>query len=246
MAVATPVLERSSAQELEDRKHNALINLRYAKLINPDSKMPDLKSDTVREEYGEEAAVNAVAETAAAEEVCEPVAETHTYAAQSSAATGGFEVAEISRADSAINRRLRAQSAAAVQSPVVSSDSEEEDNEDLRPTPTTIQYKTAEKMKADVEEGGKISTDSKKHINLSKREIIIIAAVVTVIVSLFVLIIVNSAIISGINSDIGELQSSLNTVRGAYSSVQDQISDYMTNHLEEDVRKLAESLGMVK
>ncbi len=236
MAVATPVLERSSVQELEDKRHDSLIKERYAKLINPELRINDLKSEQpVCEE--EETCAQPVCE---AETVSE-VRETVTHVAEPYFAPSGRADAEIFRVDSEINRRLRGEQ----MSEAASNANDEEENEDLRPTPTTIQYKT-EKLKSNAEEGGKISTDSKKRINLSKRDIVIIATVVTVILALFVLIIVNSAIISGINSDISRLQSSLNTVRGAYSSVSDQVSDYVTNHLEEDVRRMAESLGMVR
>lgn len=242
MAVATPVLERSSVQELEDRKHDLLIKERYAKLINPELRMNDLKNEPVREETEIETPVQAVFEEAVAEEAQERVTETHTYRPEPYLAPSGRADAEIFRADSAINRRLRGENQ--VKASAAETGAEEE-NEDLIPTLTTRQYGSKEESVLH-EEGGKISTDSKKHINLSKRDIAVIATVVTVIVALFVLIIVNSAIISGINSDLSKLQSSLNTVRGAFSSVSDQINDYVANHLEENVRKLGESLGMVR
>lgn len=238
MAVATPVLERSSVQELEDRQHDALIKERYAKLINPELKLNDLKPYPEHDDHKEEFTVRAVEEETAVRETPQTVIHT----AEPYLAPSGRADADIFRADSAMNRRIRGEKTVAA---VSNAESEEEDNEDLRPTATTIQYQT-EKMTAKAEEGGKIRTDSKKRVNLSKRDIAVIAIVVTVIVSLFVLIIVNSAIISGLNSDLSELQSSLNTVKGAYSSVSDQVNDYVANQLEENVRRLAESLGMVR
>lgn len=239
MAVATPVLERSSVQELEDKKHNLLIKERYAKLVNPETRINDLRTESGYEEYREEAPVSDYSE-AETNEALQPVQETRTYTAEPYLAPSGRADAEIFRVDSAINKRLRSANTVAA-----SAENEEEENEDLRPTSTTIQYKT-EKMQSVVEEGGKISIESKKKINLSKRDIAVIAVVATIILALFVLIIVNSAIISTINKDLSELQTSLNTVRGAYSSVSDQINDFVSNHLEENVRRLGESLGMVK
>lgn len=247
MAVATLVLERNtSTQELEDKRHNALIGERYAKLINPELKINDLKNSAVAERESVLPTQEAQVQTS----VCDPVApaapqaeqpDVKTYYAEPYLAPSGRADADIFRADSEINKRLRANQMSA--SPA--KQGEEEENEDLRPTSTTIQYKT-ENAKKSAEEGGKISTAAKRHLNLSNRDKIIIAAVVTVIVALFVLIIINSAIISGINEDLNRLQASLDTVRGAYSSISDRINDYVANYLQEDVRKLGESLGMVK
>ncbi len=80
---------------------------------------------------------------------------------------------------------------------------------------------------------------------MTKKEKIIIAVVVSVIVALFALIIINSAIISGLNSDISSLQSSLTEVRVTYSSVNEQVSGF-ANNLIETVRVFAEMNGMIK
>lgn len=250
MAVATPVLEKR-IQDYEDEMHNALIKERYAKLVNPENNIKDLRS--VEAEYSESQPAAPVTETFAQtqksvfEQQVEPVyqapaAEMHTYNAEPYLAPSGRADGEIFHVDSELNRRIRAEQtlASAPQQP----EAEEEENEDLRPTQTTIQYKT-EGVKRDHEEGATVSTHETRHLSLSKRDKIAIAAVVIVIVALFALIIVNSAIISGINNELSNLQATLNTARGAYSSVSDQIAEYTFN-LEDTVKALAERLGMIK
>ncbi len=259
MAVATPVLEKEK-QQIEDEKHNALIKERYLRLLNPESKMDDLKeaeyvpekSDTPVYEQSAPVYAQAAApvyEQPAAQAYSQPAAtvyeqtavETHTYNAGPVLAPSGRADADIFRADSEINMRLKAQrevSAAPQPAP------EEDENEDLRPTQTTIQYKT-EAVRQNREEGAKVTTRPTRHLNLSKHDKIVIAAVVVVIVALFALIIVNSAIISGINNELSALKTTLNTARGAYSGVSDKISEYTLN-LEDTVKALAERLGMVR
>ena len=132
---------------------------------------------------------------------------------------------EIFRADSPINRRLME-----MQPAMVATDSEEE-NEDLRPTSTTIQYKTYGAQKT-VEEGKVENTNAEKRAGLSKKEKIIIAAVVSIIVAMLVLIIVNSAVISGINADLGSLQSSLEVVKGSYAGISDEVTNTLKGAAE--------------
>lgn len=144
---------------------------------------------------------------------------------------------EIFRADSPVNRKVMD-----MQPAMVADDSEEE-NEDLRPTSTTIQYKTYGVKKA-VEEGKAEVTGTEKRARLSKKEKIIIAAVVSIIVAMLVLIIVNSAVISGINADVGSLQTSLTTVKASYAGVSDEVNEILSNATE-NATEFAISIGMV-
>lgn len=233
MAVATPVLERRIGTEEEydflsqrvaDERHNAMISVNYAKLINPDTRRADiLPSEPV-------AKAEPIAEQAV---VAAPAHYERPYLVENARAD-----ADIFRADSIINRR------SAQLETVAQVDSEEEENEDLRPTLTTIQYKTTGEKKT-VEEGVVSNSSAEKRLSLSKRDKIIIAVVVSVIVALFVLIIVNSAIISGINDDLSSLQSSLTSVRAAYTGVNDSINSYLEN-IGEAVEQFASKAGMVK
>ena len=254
MAVATPVLERKSIlQEKEDEKHNALIGERYAQLINPENKIADLKNGTnvpVQEttvsnvQEAVPVQMSAPVQEIVAQPVIESVqseADTHTYYAEPYLAPSGRADGEIFRADSEINRRLRATQ---LEVAAVQTESDEDENEDLRPTQTTIQYRT-ENVKKTVEEGATVNTRASKRLSFSTRDKIVIVAVVTVIVALLALIIVNSAIISGINNDINSLQRSLNSAKNAYSKVNEHINEY-TSNLEDTVRALAEKLGMVR
>lgn len=236
MAVASPVLERRvSTQEKEyrevenvrvnmsaDERHNAQISSIYQRLINPESTIDDI--------IAKEPAQAPVTE----QPVVSVQAESRPYLVQNARADS-----DIFRADSIINRRP-----VEVSSPVMEvQSSDEEENEDLRPTQTTIQYRTAGIKK--VEEEGVISnSSSSKKIILSKKEKIVIAAVVSVIVALFVLIIVNSAIISNINTDISYLQSSLTSAKAAYSGISDEVNDYLGN-ISETVSDFAYSKGMI-
>lgn len=233
MSVATPVLERRTETEEEtpvrryptreeDALHNSLIGERYAKLINPEFTMRDLRAEDV---------------SATAQEPVQEEAQPKVEPAKPELITNARADSYIFRADSFVNNN-KTQPETAVQN------SEEEENEDLRPTSTTIQYKTTDVKKT--EEEGKISNVSaEKRVGLSKRDKIIVAVVVSVIVALFVLIIVNSAIISGLNSDLSSLQSSLNNAHIGLGAIQDERSEYLLT-LEEKVKTLAESLGMVK
>lgn len=235
MAVATPVLEKNLITEeksvraaayfkslsAEDEIHNAKIRDNYAKLINPDAKIGDL----IEREMPVDVNAGRVEIPARSQTFEAAPAKPQVRLVENARAT-----ADIFRADSPVN-------AQAV------SVSEEEENEDLRPTQTTIQYKT---VGVDVSKNGKIENvaGSKKRA-LGKKEIIIIAAVAAVIVALFVLIIVNSALISNINHDLNNLQSSLTTVRGAYTGIKDELNNVIQNEYE-NVLNFANANGMVK
>lgn len=218
MAAETPVLERRPSEKLrmpfgayqsyedcfnEEEVHNARIRDTYARLINPDSKIEDVFSA----EYEEESEVRQPEEIKAEA----PAAPARPYLVENARADS-----ILFRADHPINR---------VSEPEVMShadDDSEEENEDLRPTSTTIQYQTIGKAEAKSEI--KASAAKKAHI-LGKREIIIIAVVVTVIVALLTLIIVNSSIIAGLNADIAVVENDITAVRGALAGVNTSIAD---------------------
>ncbi len=234
MAVAAPVLERkvdtdenayareTSRENLmsaEDR-HNSRISSNYAKLINPESTLRDI--------------INKEIPAARAPELfAAPVTETRAdslYLVENARAD-----ADIFRADSIVNRKAE----------YAEAQTDEEENEDLRPTQTTIQYKTA--GAASVVEEGKIKTSAKaKRAGLNKRDKIFIAVALTVIIALFTLIIVNSAIISGLSGEVSSLQYNLGTAKEAFMRAQAEKDAYMNDaNLFEIVSKFAYSHGMV-
>ena len=247
MAVATPILERKieetreevrydyASRQSADEIHNSQIKERYAQLINPETRLSDLKqasemqAASVRDVAPAENNVPAQIEAPDSNEV---------YLVNNARADS-----DIFRADSFINRRVATAPSVEVEADVTKYFVGDEGNEDLMPTRTTMQYNTLVKRKD--EEGTIANTGAEKRISLTKRDKIIVAVVVTVIVALFALIIINSAIISGVNSDLGSLQSSLNSARAAYYSVTDQITDYQAN-FDETLKSFAESLGMFK
>ena len=236
MAVATPVLERNdsaeknfgTALETADELHNSKIKENYARLINPDFK---------KEEAEKSAAP--VYEQPVYEQSFEVQKNAYSAAPEKPYLIEGARAdADIFRADSPINRKF-------VQpEQVAQAESDDEENEDLRPTRTTIQYKTSD-VKSTVEEGVIANNDAEKRTGLSKRDKIIIAVVVSVIVALFVLIIVNSAIISGLNNDLNSLQSSLTNVKAAYAGVSDEITSFQQG-IAETVAQFARDNGMIK
>ncbi len=212
MAAETPVLEHRPVEKFrtqfstqaymdcinEEEKHNARIRDTYARLINPDCKIEDVISGAPKQEKIED---NFVEEAA-------PV---RPYLVENARAD-----ADIFRADSPINK---ASAKNAAETDVF--DSEEED-EDLRPTPTTIQYQTIGRASAKTEI--KSSTGKREHI-LGKKEKIIIAVFIGVVLALLTLVIVNSSIIAGLNADIANVESEILTVRGALAGVNSSISE---------------------
>lgn len=236
MAVAAPVLERKVDTEesgytrevfrdtfmTADERHNSRISSNYAKLINPETTLNDIirKEATVRQT--EEPAYSV------------PVAtrQEKIYFVENARAD-----ADIFRADSVVNRKV-------VETAEASAPVEEEENEDLRPTQTTIQYKTSG-LKKNSEEG-KIETVKEKSAGLTKRDKIIIAVALTVIIALFALIIVNSAIISGLNGDVSALQSTLNTAESTYRQTLATKNAYFSEpNLFQIVSDFASNHGMV-
>lgn len=223
MAVDTPVLERitdernerecavpSRMKYLEADEHNARIRATYARLINPESKIEDVFDDMACEQD------TAVAEEVVTEPVEEisaqtaPKAEAQPYRVENARADS-----VLFRADSAINRKTAVDSHAVATTAVAAP--QEDDNEDLRPTPTTIQYQTIGKQ---AEKKAYSVTD--KH-TFGKREKILVAVFVAVVVALLTLVIVNSAVISNLNAEISQVQDGITTVRGALAGVNGEI-----------------------
>ncbi len=233
MAVA-PVLERKISFEreseyeedmrgpvmTEDERHNSRISTNYAKLINPSCTLNDI--------------IDKNKEVEAPKKEIEFAPE-RVYAQKPYLVENARADADIFRADSAVNRRL-------INKPVVDEVVDEEENEDLRPTQTTIQYKTLGVKKG--EEIGKIENTASTRRTLSKKNKILIAAIVAVVVALFVLIIVNSAIISSVSSDLNSLQSSLSNATETYNSLNGDMNDYVAN-LADTVTEFAQSNGMI-
>lgn len=204
-----------NAQMSADEQHNAQISEIYARLISSNNNVDEVLGRSQQ----------AVESKPRNELFAKP------YLVENARAD-----AEIFRADSPVNRK------ALDMQPVMVAEDSEEENEDLRPTSTTIQYKTYGVKKA--EEVNVENTNTEKRAGLSKKEKIVIAAVVSIIVVMLVLIIVNSAVISGINADLGSLQSSLEVVKGSYAGISDEVST-LKDAAENAAREYAISIGMV-
>ena len=244
MSVGAPVLERrADTKEREyteyrrsflsaDEEHNSLISEKYARLINPESKPSDIISTRSEAKSYTEAKVAPVENIAPAREVKEQ----KPYLVENARAD-----ADIFRADSPINRkRVETVASASATQP------EEEENEDLRPTQTTIQYRT-EGVKQ-ISEEGKIATKPSRvsKLSLTRKDKIIIAVALSVIVALFVLIIVNSAVISNLNRDVSALQTTLDEAQATYIEIEAEKADYLDEeNLYERVKDFAENNGMV-
>lgn len=223
-----PVLDRTEEKKeygyrsavMANEEDLARIRRNYAMLINPNTKLDDLLDRPAEKPVVPQTDVFRRQEN-------------RVYLVENARADS-----DLFRADSAINRRVAETDSADI------SDAEEEENEDLRPTPTTIQYRTAGVKKSDVE--GKIqNSGAKKSSVLNKRERIIIAVAISVIVALFALVIINSAIISRLNSDVNALQGSVTVARDAYSSISESINELMLD-IGNKVAEYAVKNGMVR
>lgn len=239
MSVESPVLERkvdgeeevevrreayASSFMTDEEKHNSRISANYAKLINPEMTVKDI----IVKEHAEVRRAEERGYASPREIITEK-----PYLVENARADS-----DLFRADSAINKRVARVTVAA-------EDAGEEENEDLRPTQTTIQYRTLG-VKKTVEEGKIVNTAATRKARLSKRDKIIIAAVVAAIVALFVLIIVNSAIISGINGDISQLQTALPEAANNYAQALAQKEEYLNEvNLYQAVSEFAAGNGMV-
>lgn len=180
-----------------------------------------------------------------------PAAESPAYAPAHSAAQPVYVVknaranADIFRADSPVNRPAQAyastpaqayEAARAMAAANVAPATEEEENEDLRPTPTTIQYQTIGangtviiNSAARTMQEGEISRPAEREepakISLTKRDKVIIGVIVSLILAVFVLIIVNSAIISGLNSEIAAYEGMVSDVQSQYAAVAEDLEE---------------------
>lgn len=240
MAVATPILERRKEEtpeeveytytlnQTEDEIHNSKIREIYARLIKPETTMSDLKPAPAEPEQAEFVNFEPV-------QLAAPV-QNEVYQVE-----GARTNAELFRADSAINRKVTFAEVEA--QPVEAVQLSEEENEDLVPTRTTMQYTSANKAVDEV--GAIVTQSSKKRMILSKRDKAIIAAVISVIVALLTLIIVNSVIISSVNKDISTLQSSLEEARNSYEYVSEELAQEEAN-FESRLEEFARQNGMTK
>ncbi|MDE6691113.1 MAG: hypothetical protein K2K04_04000 [Clostridia bacterium] len=222
MAVDTPVLERITVDEerkysvpsrleiLAEEEHNARIKDNYARLINPEYKIEDVFNRA--EEKASAPVAEPVMQSAPAQ-VRRSITGGHPYKVENARAD-----AAIFRADSAINAQ-RAQVAEV--NTVAAVAPAEEENEDLRPTPTTIQYQT---IGVKNEENTTAATTKKHGFVLGKREKIIIAVFVAVVVALITVVLINASIISNLNAEISSVQESITTVKGAIAGVNSTVS----------------------
>lgn len=248
-----PVLERptdttekefSSAPVSFEEAHNARIRENYARLINPETRLDEVlgrRVATVEENI--QAPVQAQTVQTPVQEIRQDV-----YQAAPAYVQGPYLVqsarttAPIFRADSAINAKAVQTveiQAEPVQSVVAQSD--EEENEDLRPTQTTIQYKTPALSEKDE---GRIEMEAQRHFVLSKKEKITIGVIVAAIITLLVLVIVNSAIISNLNRDLGTLQANLVTTTQNYTEISEKI--YERENDLQAIEEYAAGHNMVK
>lgn len=215
MAVDTPVLERRKEQlnkggntpftvptrseyEAED-EHNARIKDNYARLINPNNRIEDIFNQSCVENVQARPVQNV--QRVQNVQPAQPVQNVQPVQAEPYLVQNARADAAIFRADNPINQRFIAAN------PVVDTMSEE-DNEDLRPTAATIQYRTV-----DSEESEPITSQSENY-TMSKKQKTALIVLVAVIVSLIALIIINSTVIANLNSDIAQLNydiASINT-----------------------------------
>lgn len=178
-----------------------------------------------------------------------PAVEAPAYAPAHSVAQPVYVVknaranADIFRADSPVNRPAQAyastpaqayEAARAMAAANAAPATEEEENEDLRPTPTTIQYQTIGadgtviiNSAARTMQEGEIARPAEREepakISLTKRDKVIIGVIVSLILAVFVLIIVNSAIISGLNSEIAAYEGMVSDVQSQYAAVAEDL-----------------------
>ncbi len=239
MAVDTSVLERRAPETLRNNvsftlptrseyeaedEHNARIKDNYAKLINPNNKIEDI--------FAQSGAEVAAAQTAQVEQPAQvqpvqaaqpmqtarPVQNVQTVQAEPYRVENARVDSALFRADNPINRRFVA--------PVVDEAEDEEENEDLRPTAATIQYRTIDRA-----ESAPAAKQSERFA-LTKKQKITAIALVAVVVALIVLIIVNSTVIANLNADIANLNNdiaNINTEIGySITQINDKISKAQT------------------
>lgn len=214
MAVDTPVLERvtdervreyslpSRMEDMAEEEHNARIKDTYQRLINPENKIEDVFGK--KEEKAEAA---------------QPVKQAAPAVAKPYLVENARANADIFRADSTINAVSEEILEAKTEEAVTASPEEYED-EDLRPTSTTIQFQTIGGVNTQ-----KSAAKKQSGFVFGKREKIIVAVFVAVVVALITLVIVNSAIISSLDAEIAHVQEGITTVRGAIAGVNSTVEE---------------------
>ncbi len=254
MAVATPVIERRISQLTSEREnnagmnadelHNARMGNNLARLLNPEYKIKDVVAsiDADGSQIVQQVApVQTVAESAPVQTYqADGIIARRAPAQPVYTVTGARADADIFRADSPVNRQVQAYAPAqayaaapAIAAPV--SAPAEEENEDLRPTPTTIQYQTigadgtAIVGRARTMQEGEITrpedTEHSSKLTFSKRDKIIMGVILSLILAVFVLIIVNSAIISGLNAEIAVLEDRGAEIASQYGAVAGELEE---------------------
>ena len=259
-------LQQQSASSSLDELHNAQIKENYRRLmdanfagngsrsgstaISKEQALEDLRASILRHDKSPQQVVNA------GQPVQEPVMQQQAYVQppqpiqpvqvvdavqqaqlvqpQPYLVTNARADSDLFRADSPINQRrpIVAEAPAGIV--------DEDENEDLRPTMTTIQYKNmTENDKREIR--AMASEQRNKHV-LEKRDKIIIATFVSIVVALFVLVIVNSVVISGLNSDLSSIQTNLHIVNDAFDSIRSQIADLTSM---ESIANYAQANGLV-
>lgn len=250
MFVGSPILERRNSQRNDnsvgmtaDELHNARMGANLARILNPEYKIKDVVASIDKDE------VHHVTPAATAQQSQQSVASEGYVAASaagSTAVAGGIYTvknaradAEIFRADSPVNRAAQAATAVA--------EDNEAESDDLRPTSTTIQYQT---MNADgtvipasnVSYEGEIERPAENvaAIRLSKRDKTVMGIIFGLIFAVFVLIIVNSAVISGLNSDIEYYRDRVDGANAEREAVYDEYNELMS---DEHILQVAEEMG---
>lgn len=242
MAIA-PVLERKVnttvthsgenesygyTRRTEDEIHNARIKDNWAKLISPDAKVSDIINKPEQNAQAASAPATNASYIMPTQQIlntqrvnnnvqqandARQTNDSQPYLVQNARAT-----ADIFRADSAINIARRSATLNSV-SDAANAEFEEEENENLRPTSTTIQYKTLDKYEKQTK-AVKIETAS-----LSKKEKITIASFIGIVVLLFALIIVNAVIISGLNAEVGMLENNLEAAQNIFQIISAEVAE---------------------
>ena len=201
MAVATPVLERKT---IDNDKRETLASLTQSEEEIHNARIKENYAKLINPEVGLRELVGEPVPSRQA-----PREEVKPFLVENARAD-----AAIFRADSAINMRAQVITPEKAQK-------EEVESEDLRPTQTTIQYRTIdEKNKSSV----KTSAKETEHV-LGKREKVIIAVFVSVVVALFALVIINSIIIANLNSDLAVIEQGITSARAALQNVNSQITE---------------------
>ena len=212
-------------------KEQALEDLRASILRHSKPAQPEIAQAPARQaEYVQPVTVRPVVEQPVVQQPAMVQAE---QPAQPYLVTNARADAEIFRADSPVNQRF----VNPAQAPVVI---DEEENEDLRPTMTTIQYKNM--TESEKREVRAIAAEQRNKRVLSGRDKAIIATFISVVVALFVLVIVNSAVIAGLNSELSIIENNINTVSWALDNVNAQI-DSITSL--ENIALYAQANGLV-